>query len=496
VSNGRGRTANDFRNAFRNIRANYVLRFEPKIAELRAKYASPARRNPSLEQVLEAHVQTYVIDGMLAALRWVITPSTPDEIENMIPEAQVDPATGERRFMDYLGYEHQVDEPLLIVEAKRPAEFPIPPNGSMETASTIVSQWLVRPEDAPASWKKWVPSLKNYVMSVALRSGRFPVRTAITDGDWLVIFERPADAFGDNGTRNPNFIHVFTDAAQIIEQYNRVFELLDQRQVSRNAGEIPPGAIRGAIDPAQIVSLLHGLRLRYATSETIGHLVPTITVMPTIVLRSESGSWFKIAHGVVDTEAMHFLPYRYEDVAHHLKAVQIDALRLLERVQHQLGRTLPPTSLTEHYADDAFEGMHGLEELSDREDHYWIVTGQATHYLLAAPMDVICPFHELARAREQHCQARETPLMNPSIATPRAFFTNGRPHHCCHEDVAGSKYVLISDENIERCGPRSGRNNDAFCEIAPVDEFLCCRLCAFQQVCSSSDILRLPCTAP
>jgi hypothetical protein len=44
-------------------------------------------------------------------------------------------------------------------------------------------------------------------------------------------------------------------------------------------------------------------------------------------------------------------------------------------------------------------------------------------------------------------------------------------------------------------GPRSGQNRDVFCEIAPVDEFLCCRLCAFQQVCSASDILRLPCNA-
>ena len=127
--------------------------------------------------------------------------------------------------------------------------------------------------------------------------------------------------------------------------------------------------------------------------------------------------------------------------------------------------------------------------------HFWIVTGQATHFLLAAPEEIICPFHEFGQARERQCQARETPLINPSIATPRAFFTNGKPHHCCHEDVAGSKYVLITDQNIERCGPRSGRNNDAFCEIAPVDEYLCCRLCAFQHVCSSSDILRLPCTA-
>lgn len=100
MSNGRGLGANDFRTAFRGITAKYRERFEPQIAELRAKYANPARQDPRLEQVLEAHIRTYLIDGMLSALRWIIVPTTPDEIENMIVEAQVDPATGARRFMD------------------------------------------------------------------------------------------------------------------------------------------------------------------------------------------------------------------------------------------------------------------------------------------------------------------------------------------------------------------------------------------------------------
>jgi hypothetical protein len=108
-----------------------------------------------LEEVLEDHVRTYLIDGMLAALRWVIVPSAPDEIENMIPEAQVDPATDARRFMDYLGYEHAVDEPLLILEAKRPTEFPMSDNGSMETAPAVMAKWLAHPDTAITSWCEW-----------------------------------------------------------------------------------------------------------------------------------------------------------------------------------------------------------------------------------------------------------------------------------------------------------------------------------------------------
>jgi hypothetical protein len=35
-----------------------------------------------------------------------------------------------------------------------------------------------------------------------------------------------------------------------------------------------------------------------------------------------------------------------------------------------------------------------------------------------------------------------------------------------------------------------------FCEIAPFDEFICCRTCCFQQVCTASQVLRLPCVVP
>ncbi|HUZ97193.1 MAG TPA: hypothetical protein VMU57_19995 [Edaphobacter sp.] len=446
---------------------------------------------------MEAHVRTYVIDEMLAALRWVIVPGAADAIENMIPEAQVDPETGARRFMDYLGYERTVDKPLLVVEAKRPSEFPIPANGSMETAAALMSNWLVDPDSGLGEWKKWLSSLRNYVQSVKLRTGRFPVRAAITDGNWLVIFEKPENAFAPGAKPNPDFIHVFTSEAEIIERYNHVFELLDQREVSREAREIPPGAIRGAVDPNHIVSLLHGLRLRYTSSETVGHLVPTISVMAIIFLRSDTGSWFKVAHEVPDTESIRIFPYRYEDaLAGHLDDVRRDATRLLERVQHWLQKPIGPSSLLSHYQDDAFEGMHGFEEIPGRDGDYWVVTGQETHFLLSAPEELACPFHDFGRAREAQCQALESPLVSSSIKAPRAYFTNGKAHHCCNEDVLGAKRILIEPDNIARCGARSGRIKDKFCEVTQVEELLCCRLCAFQDVCRSSDILILPCNAP
>ena len=498
MSNGRGISANDFRIAFREITAAYHQRFEPQITELRAKYANPSREDdPRLEQALEAHIRTYVIDGMLKALRWVITPTAPNEIENMIPEGQVDPASGPRRYMDYLGFEHEVTTPLLIVEAKRPTDFPVPANGSMDTPSVLMSKWLADPDAAPRLWKEWLPSLRNYVQSVALRSGRYPVRAAITDGNWLVVFKHPEQAFVDGGKANPDFIHVFTSEADIIREYNLVFALLDQREVTRQSKEISPGALRGIIDPEKITRLLHGLQVTYSKTGAVKHqLVPTISVMAVIVLRSENGTWIKVAPEAVHVNDIRFFPRRSEGIAEHLGDVQRDAALLLARVQQQLGRALEPTSLPEHYSDQAFEGMHGVEEIPGTDGDFWVLTGQATHFLLSPPEETVCPFHEFGPAREGLCQAFEEPLISPSLSTPRAFFTNGTAHHCCHADVFGAKHVLIEAENLERCGVRSGREKDVFCEIAPVDEVLCCRLCAFNEVCSSSEMLKLPCEAP
>jgi hypothetical protein len=493
VSNGTVRSANDFRIAYRRIQADYARLYEPKVTEVRAVLADPERASPDLEEALEAHVRSYIIDEVLKALRWVIMPSTPAEIANMIPEAQIDPATGARRFMDYFGYEREVHRPLLVVEAKRPSKFPIPPGGSTETASATVSEWLKQPDQAPGHWGMWIPSLQEYVISVFDRTGEFPARAVITDGDWLVVLESPQDAFGPEGTRDARYIHAFRDKSDVDEQYDLVFRLLDQRSVSQLATEVAPGAIAGVIAPNRVVRLLHGLRLRYATSETVGRLVPTITVTPMIVLRSDAGSWVRVAR----SEDVHFIPYKYEELPTHLQEVQAAAEDLLDRVHRQLGQQLQPSTLSEHYADDeAFESMPGVEQMQRKGDHFRIVTGRSTHYLLAQPTVPDCPHHDFGKSVELHCQTGDFPIINRSIETPRAYFLNTQLHHCCHEDVDAAKHVLISEENEPRCGVRSGKKGDAFCEIAPFDEFLCCRTCCFQQVCTATQVLRLPCVLP
>lgn len=244
------------------------------------------------------------------------------------------------------------------------------------------------------------------------------MRAAITDGDWLVVLESPQDAFGTAGTRDARYIHAFTDRSDVDDRYDLVFRLLDQRSVSRLATEVAPGAIAGLIAPNRVVRLLHGLRLRYATSETVGRLVPTITVTPMILLRSDTGSSLRVAR----SEDVHFIPYKYEELPTHLQEVQAAAEHLLDRVHRQLGQQLQPSTLSDHYVDDeAFEGMPGVEQMQRKGDHFRIVTGRSTHYLLAQPTVPDCPHHDFGKSVALHCQTGDFPIINRSRNSPRLF---------------------------------------------------------------------------
>lgn len=137
--------------------------------------------------------------------------------------------------------------------------------------------------------------------------------------------------------------------------------------------------------------------------------------------------------------------------------------------------------------------MPAVAEVPGVPNHFRIVTGELTHFLLAEPTVPNCPYHDFAKSTELNCQIGRLPILNRSVERPRAYFTNTQPHYCCHEDVDAAKHVNLIEENASRSGLRSGRQNDVFCEIAPFEEYLCCRACCFQRVCTATQVLRLPC---
>ena len=75
---------------------------------------------------LEPHVREFLVDGLLAALNWRLSPL--QSIDDYLRAAQVNTMAGEvgvrsvdrgtKRFLDYLGFDNTDGKPLLVVEAK------------------------------------------------------------------------------------------------------------------------------------------------------------------------------------------------------------------------------------------------------------------------------------------------------------------------------------------------------------------------------------------
>jgi hypothetical protein len=184
------------------------------------------------------------------------------------------------------------------------------------------------------------------------------------------------------------------------------------------------------------------------------------------------------------------------DYAQLLKTLCIDTVRaaaqsLLAEICDILHANVSPTPLEKHFADPvAFETQSAIIKLP--EDQYWIVTGDQTHFLMTEPTVPDCPHHDYANSYRAGVAAVPGPVLQRSV-DPRSFFYSREKHHCAHQNVALAKSQPITPENRERCGPRSGRDYDAFCEIWSFERGLCCRTCVFENVCTRAQVFLLPC---
>lgn len=133
--------------------------------------------------------------------------------------------------------------------------------------SECVAGWLKDVGSAPPPWNEWLESVGRYVRTVFDRTGAYPKRTALANGNWLVVFEDPGDAFGTSGERKPELVHVFANADQVDERYEQVYKLLAQPRVAQGATEIEPGDLPGSVPTGKVQSLTHGLRLYYAQTK-------------------------------------------------------------------------------------------------------------------------------------------------------------------------------------------------------------------------------------
>ena len=483
------RNADDFLLEFRKIRADYDGAFGPRIAEIRTKYAGTPEEG-LLDQSLEVHGRTYIVNALLAALNWRLDVRPEDGLPNLFPEAPI--RSVERRsvrFLDYLGLERQTANPLLIVETKRPnAQLPSTQKPAA-TYSEVVSRGLAS-EPLNGEWNKWLQDLRDYLRSVYAPAQRVAKRVVITNGDWLIVFLNPSDAFLEGGYRDPNRILVLRDHTDIGKHFSELFLHLEYQQVLGDAPALTPGELCFHLSPEVVDRAMHGLRLCYTEQHGIYQHSPVIKVAPVVFVRSRYGGWLRVETPPQE----HELPRESDQLPQHLGELERAAKNLLAEVNRRLGTSLQPFRLSRHYEDnEGFGAIRGVTECGANE--YLVVTGDKTHYLLQVPSVPNCPYHDWTACNSAGIASNPGPIAARSTS-PRSFFLSAELHHCAHRDVGSAKGTAITSSNRTRCGPRSGREGQAFCEIWRFEQHLCCRTCAFEEVCTKAAVFRLPCSRP
>lgn len=380
----RTRNADEFRTAFQRARADYDRIFRRQLDEARALYDRlPAeKRPPEFDESLEHHARCYLINALLAALNWRLDLSLEDGLPNLLPEAAVrSEASGRRRFLDYLGIEHVTNNPLLIVETKRPSSpLPVlasPPDIPMsgpgtsplqgaipvaDTDAVVISRGLAS-EPLSGVWAQWIRDLRDYVRSVKAETGQVPKRAVITNGYWLILFLRPVEAFIDQRRCDPRTILVFRTPEQIFEESGLLFAQLEHQRVLGEAPTLRPVELPFYVEPCQIQEAMHGLRLRYEQAKGIYQREPMVFIAPVLFLRTDLGAWLRVE----PTAVQYSIPHERDQLQAHLETVRTAAQSLLAEVCDTLRINLYPSSLEKHFGDpDSFDAQNARYQVTRR----------------------------------------------------------------------------------------------------------------------------------
>jgi hypothetical protein len=473
----------DFRTAFQKAIGDYEGKVALRLRELQ-RAMDPMLEGRAVDAELEAHIRSYVIDPLLAALNW----STD---ENLTIEALVrSQETGTRRRLDYLGTESDTVNPLLVVEAKRPnAPKPGPATKREFTHPDILAEALTRLKQEPhkeldlqTSWAEWIRTLFDYVNSLV---GPVPVRVAITNGDWLIVFEDPANAFKGTEPVSPDTVSFYGSRDDILKNANRVFALLNYDALAPLGRAVEVGQLLGVINPQTVSHVMRAARITYTDIQTGLGVVPTMHLVPELLLFRSDGGWLRVFANV----AFPF-PHLPAALSDHLAEMNAAHETLLGAVTAALGVEPPLITLEDAYTNGWLGvGARAVRQI-ERETHLAIL-GTHTHFVVAGDAHTNCPFHRAAGAMAQNA------FLGFVIAKPSSqhmtHFGDQSPHHCAHRSVRQLREQQVADHNRQNFAPRGSVEDGPFCKLWAFEHYLCCQTCAFRNICTHSIGPLMPC---
>jgi hypothetical protein len=473
-------------------------KFNAYESQLRVEYARETVSGDATagEVLLERVTRRFLVDPVLRALGW-----DPDDAERIAEEARGHGPTGKRFYFDYLG-KSLSQLPVLLVEAKHcDTEFVRVPHGlpaSGREASRLLSEALdalKRGQDGPllSSWREWLKTLRNYVLSLDEASLANLRRVVITAGSWMVIFEDPRAAFtasDDEAAPDEAMIHCFASQDEIRASARNIFRLLDREHlVDTLRLTLSEDEALRKIPPASITRYWRGIIVATRVSGSAHRSYPTRSVYPALIL--ESGDRiFGVARFALLLEE----PRDQGKLDGFLVELRLQGEQVERDLLRAFGRSdlsaspladFPPyrtnigqpdsMTVPEEIGQPATGSeatrLRGVVRSTGEPTaiyEFLVVTGQAWFYKLAPTNE--CLFHSFREARAQGVSALEGRFG----AVMTSYTETDQPRHCEHSPF--------------RLGLRAER-----CEVASIETHLCCKTCLFEPLCWEGDTARRPC---
>lgn len=186
-----------------------------------------------------------------------------------------------------------------------------------------------------------------------------------------------------------------------------------------------------------------------------------------------------------------------EVLERHLGEVKAASEGLVARVKAQLAQAPTeidlPTLAREALTGRALVGRETTLRGSSTQS-FVLLTGTAPHFLQAQPRIAACPYHEWAHCSDYEVgrQPPGAPISAASYSGQRAFFPNGRHHHCAADATYRVKAELQFVPSLSAFDAAS-LTGQVFCKIFDFESMLCCQTSVFFSVCAAGPAFRLPC---
>lgn len=476
-----GQARNEFKEAIEALLAGMELAASPQGVDA---YASAGQQT-----VLEHNTRRFFLDGLLIALGWTLGTGG-----NVAEEAQVKADT--TTFLDYLGVKDGTRTPVIIVEAKR-WDIPFISRSSsgqrglgdaeLILASVEHTRSAGPPENSPVTklWQEFIDQIYGYVCTLDSEYGHEVQRVILTSGQWLIVFTSPSATFLGRGATAADAVVIFRKS-EYVERSSEILGLLGQAQlIGRMPATLRPTQLASYIQTEAITAVFHALHVKYEETGSSRFMRrPRILVYPALIFQRKDG----VLLTVMDRDQAFILDYDKADedvdsLEGHLSEVAAAAATLLASCGVEVGRILHPAPLgrfpgfplPEPRRDGFNTGATRLVADEAKTPNEWMMaTGEATHYLRNLPRVETCRFHEWRACSDVGQGISNQAIARSSTREPRAFFVDGKPHHCAHQSV--------QDQRI------------AICHIMPLDQRTCCQACIYLDVCWPTErIARLPC---